>query len=137
MRLQSTREEDDWTARSNSSSSWSLRSAPSWVGADPDDRRRGFVFPGPAAMASSLVDVRQRRDGMPFAMTVVFFVASFLTLAVLFWPYMILHQVTAANVAPEKSLAFLFWAQGVFVLPVIVIYIEVIYWAIRGKLRHS
>jgi hypothetical protein len=41
------------------------------------------------AMAGVFIGVRERRDGMPFAMTVVFFTASFLTLAVLFWPYMI------------------------------------------------
>ena len=37
--------------------------------------------------------------------------------------------------APEKSLAFLFWGAGVFVLPVIAIYSGVVYWLFRGKLR--
>jgi cytochrome d ubiquinol oxidase subunit II len=98
------------------------------------------VFPGLAllAMAGILLGVRERRDGMPFAMTVAFFIASFLTLAVLFWPYMIPYQVTVADAAaPEKSLSFLFWGAGVFVLPVIVIYTAAVYWAFRGKLRHA
>jgi cytochrome bd ubiquinol oxidase subunit II len=94
------------------------------IGADLSNRLWGLVFPGigSLAMAGVLIGVRQRRDGMPFAMTVVFFLASFLTLAVLFWPYMISYQVTVADAAaPEKSLSFLFWGAGVFVLPVIVI----------------
>jgi cytochrome bd ubiquinol oxidase subunit II len=110
------------------------------VGADLSNRVWGLIFPGIGllAMAGILIGVRQRRDGMPFAMTVVFFVASFLTLAVLFWPYMIPYQVTVADAAaPDKSLSFLFWGAGVFVLPVIVIYTAVVYWAFRGKLRDA
>jgi cytochrome bd ubiquinol oxidase subunit II len=110
------------------------------IGADLSDRLWGLIFPGIGllAMAGILIGVRQRRDSMPFAMTVAFFIASFLTLAVLFWPYMIPYQVTVADAAaPEKSLSFLFWGAGVFVLPVIVIYTAVVYWAFRGKLRHA
>jgi cytochrome d ubiquinol oxidase subunit II len=89
------------------------------IGADLSDRLWGLVYPvvGLLAMAGILLGVRQRRDGMPFAMTVVFFVASFLTLAVLFWPYMIPYQMTVADAAaPDKSLSFLFWGAGLFVL---------------------
>ena len=110
------------------------------IGADLSNRYWGLMFPGLAllAMAGILVGARGRRDGIPFAMTVAFFSASFLTLAVLFWPYMIPYQVTVADAAaPEKSLSFLFWGAGVFVLPVIVIYTAVVYWAFRGKLRHA
>jgi len=110
------------------------------IGADLADRRWGLVFPGLGllAMAGVFIGVRQRRDGVPFAMTVAFFFAAFLTLAVLFWPYMIPYQVTVANAAaPDKSLTFLFWGAGVFVLPVIVIYTAVVYWVFRGKLRHG
>jgi cytochrome bd ubiquinol oxidase subunit II len=109
------------------------------IGGDIGGRLWGLVFPGLGllAMAGVFVGVRQRRDGIPFAMTVTFFIAAFLTLAVLFWPYMIPYQVTVADAAaPEKSLSFLFWGAGVFVLPVIVIYTAVVYWAFRGKLRH-
>jgi cytochrome bd ubiquinol oxidase subunit II len=110
------------------------------IGSDLSNRLWGLIFPGIGllAIAGILIGVRQRRDGMPFAMTVVFFIASFLTLAVLFWPYMIPYQVTVADAAaPEKSLSILFWGAGVFVLPVIVIYTAVVYWAFRGKLRHA
>src|SRR5262249_40779155 len=101
------------------------------IGADLNNRLWGLVFPGIGllAMGGVLIGVRERRDGMPFAMTVAFFIASFLSLAVLFWPYMIPYQVTIADAAaPDKSLSFLFWGAGVFVLPVIVIYTAVVYW---------
>jgi cytochrome d ubiquinol oxidase subunit II len=71
-------------------------------------------------------------------MTVVFFTAAFLTLAVLFWPYMIPYAITVGNAAaPDKSLSFLFWGAGVFVLPVIAIYTAVVYWVFRGKLHRG
>jgi cytochrome bd ubiquinol oxidase subunit II len=110
------------------------------IGADLADRLWGLVFPGLGllAIAGVLIGVRERRDGVPFAMTVAFFIASFLSLAVLFWPYMIPYQVTVADAAaPDKSLSFLFWGAGVFVLPVIAIYTAVVYWVFRGKLRHA
>jgi cytochrome d ubiquinol oxidase subunit II len=98
----------------------------------------GLVFPviGLLAMFGIFSSVRRRRDGGPFAMTVLFFLASFATLAVLFWPYMIPYSVTVANAAaPEASLAFLFWGAGLFVLPVIAIYTIGVYWLFRGKMR--
>jgi len=98
----------------------------------------GLVFPliGLLAMYGVLAATRRRRDAWPFTLTAVFFIAAFLSLAVMFWPYMIPYSVTISGAAaPEKSLAFLFWGAGVFVLPVIAIYTAVVYWAFRGKLR--
>ena len=50
-----------------------------------------YVFPvvGAYAMAGNPVGVGKLRDGLPFALIVVFFVAAFLSLGVTFWPYMI------------------------------------------------
>jgi cytochrome d ubiquinol oxidase subunit II len=71
-------------------------------------------------------------------MTVVLFVAAFLSLAVMFWPYMIPYSVTiAAAAAPDASLSFLFWGAGLFVLPVIGLYTAVVYWLFRGKQREG
>ena len=51
---------------------------------------------------------------------------------------MIPYQVTVPDAAaPDKSLSFLFWGAGPFVLPVIVIDAAVVYRAFRGKLRHA
>jgi cytochrome bd ubiquinol oxidase subunit II len=100
------------------------------------DRTWGLIFPviGLAAMGGVLLGVHWRRDGLPFVMTTVFFVAAFLSLAVLFWPYMIPYRITVANAAaPDASLSFLFWG-AVVVLPVIAIYTITVYWLFRGKL---
>jgi cytochrome d ubiquinol oxidase subunit II len=102
----------------------------------------GLIFPaiGLLAMYGVLTAARRRRDAWPFALAAVFFVAALLSLAVMFWPYMIPYTITVGNAAaPEKSLSFLFWGAGVFVLPVIAIYIytAVVYWLFRGKLRKA
>jgi cytochrome d ubiquinol oxidase subunit II len=110
------------------------------IGTEFAGRSWGVIFPvlGLLAVAGIFLGVRSRRDSMPFLMTVVFFITSFLTLAVLFWPYMIPYQVTVANAAaPDKSLSFLFWGAGVFVLPVIAVYTAAVYWVFRGKLHHG
>lgn len=94
------------------------------------------MFPalGLLAIGGVFMRVRWRRDGMPFAMTVLFFMAAFLTLAVLFWPFMIPYQVTVASAAaPEASLSFPSWGAFV-VLPVIAIYTTSVFWLFRGKL---
>ena len=95
------------------------------------------IFPalGALALVGVLVGARKRRDGWPFAMSAMFFLMAFLTLAVMFWPYMIPYSITVSNAAaPAQSLEFMFYA-GVVVLPVIVIYSAVVYWIFRGKLR--
>ena len=97
----------------------------------------GLVFPaiGVLALAGILVGARQKRDGWPFAMTALFFLAAFLSLGVMFWPYMIPYSITVAGAAaPEASLRFLFYG-GVVVLPVIAAYTIGVYWVFRGKVR--
>ncbi len=101
-------------------------------------RAWGFVFPaiGVLAVLGIFTGARSRLDSWPFAMTVLFFLSSFATLAVMFWPYMIPYSITVANAAaPDASLSFLFWGAGLFVLPVIAIYTISVYWFFRGKMR--
>jgi cytochrome d ubiquinol oxidase subunit II len=102
------------------------------------NRRWGSIFPflGLLAMVGIFASVRLRREAWPFALTVLFFFAAFLTLAVMFWPYMIPYSITVADAAaPQTSLSFLFWGAGLFVLPIIAIYTGTVYWLFRGKLR--
>jgi cytochrome d ubiquinol oxidase subunit II len=102
-------------------------------------RTWGLVFPlvGALAVLGILLGARWRRDGWPFAMTALFFLMAFLTLAVLFWPYMIPYSLTIADTAaPEQSLAFLFYGT-VFILPVVFAYTIAVYWIFRGKLQRS
>jgi cytochrome d ubiquinol oxidase subunit II len=101
------------------------------------DRGWGWVFPvlALAALIGTLAAVRARRDGLPFALTTLFFIAAFLTLGVMFWPYMVPYALTVDNAAaPDASLRFLFYG-GVFVLPVIAIYTNGVYWLFRGKAK--
>ena len=99
------------------------------------ERPWGFAFPalGVAALAGILVGAHKKRDDLPFAMTVLFFLAAFLSLGVMFWPYMIPYSITVVDAAaPDASLGFLFYG-GVVVLPVIAIYTIGVYWVFRGK----
>jgi cytochrome bd ubiquinol oxidase subunit II len=103
-------------------------------------RAWGWVFPAIGLMAiyGVFAGAQRRRDGWPFAMTVLFFLSSFATLTVLFWPYMIPYSVTVGSAAaPEASLSFLFWGAGLFVLPVIAIYTIAVYWLFRGKMQRG
>ena len=105
---------------------------------DLQTRRWGLVFPaiGVLALAALAFGVhRKRHDAVPFAMTVLFFVAAFLSLGVMFWPYMIPYSITVGQAAaPDASLQFLFYG-GVVVLPVIAAYTIGVYWVFRGKVR--
>jgi cytochrome bd ubiquinol oxidase subunit II len=100
-------------------------------------RSWGVIFPsiGALALASIAMGARWRHDALPFALTALFFLAAFLSLGVMFWPYMIPYSITVANAAaPDASLAFLFYG-GIVVLPAIAVYTIGVYWVFRGKVR--
>jgi cytochrome bd ubiquinol oxidase subunit II len=97
-----------------------------------------FVFPtiGIVAAIVLAVSVRHRRDGLPYYMVVLIFVAAFGTLAISFWPYMIPFTITIEDAAaPHSSLAFMFWGEGLFVFPLLLVYTAVSYTVFRGKVR--
>src|SRR5271167_22428 len=104
------------------------------------ERSWGMIFPvlGFAALLGTLIaSRRRRRDHVPFALSLLFFVCSYLTLGVMLWPYMIPYSVTVANAsAPDASLGFLFYG-GVIVLPVIAVYTLGVYWVFRGKTQRG
>ncbi len=85
------------------------------------DRPWGWVFPaaGVAALVAVVLASRARRDIGPFACTVLFFLCAYLSLGVMFWPYMVPYELTVGDAAaPDVSLRFLFYG-GVVVIPVI------------------
>lgn len=103
------------------------------------DRAWGLVFPvaAIAALGSAVMSALARRDGLTFALTVLFFFAAYLTLGVMFWPYMVPYSITVSKAAaPDASLSFFFYG-GVVVLPVIALYTAGVYWVFRGKVQRE
>jgi cytochrome d ubiquinol oxidase subunit II len=97
-----------------------------------------FVFPaiGIVAALVAAASVRHRRDGVPFYMVALIFTAAFGTLAISFWPYMIPFSITIEEAAaPHSSLAFMFWGEGLFVFPLMLLYTVISYTVFRGKVR--
>jgi cytochrome bd ubiquinol oxidase subunit II len=95
-----------------------------------------FVFPAIGIVAAIVlaVSVRTRRDGLPFYMVALMFTAAFGTLAISFWPYMIPFSITVEQAAaPHSSLAFMFWGEGLFVFPLMLLYTVISYTVFRGK----
>ena len=95
-----------------------------------------FVFPfiGIVAGIVLAMSVRRRREQEPFYMVTATFAAAFGTFALSFWPYMIPFSITVqAAAAPHSSLAFMFWGEGLFVLPLMLVYTAISYGVFRGK----
>jgi cytochrome bd ubiquinol oxidase subunit II len=96
-----------------------------------------FVFPliGIIAALGAAWSVRRRRDDVPFLMVGLIFLAAFGTLAFSFWPYMIPFSITIEEAAaPHSSLAFMFWGEGLFVFPLMLLYTAISLSAFRGKI---
>jgi cytochrome bd ubiquinol oxidase subunit II len=97
-----------------------------------------FVFPAISVIAAIALahSVRKRRDGAPFYMVALIFAAAFGTLAISFWPFMIPFSITISEAAaPHSSLAFMFWGEGLFVFPLMLIYTAISYTVFRGKVK--
>jgi cytochrome bd ubiquinol oxidase subunit II len=96
-----------------------------------------FVFPMIGALAAGTLafSVHRREDALPFPMVALVFVAAFATLAISFWPYMIPFSVTIEEAAgPPSSLAFMFWGEGLFVFPLMLLYTTISLTVFRGKI---
>jgi cytochrome d ubiquinol oxidase subunit II len=102
------------------------------------DRPYLLVFPviGVVAAVTLARSVRKRQDDAPFYMVSLIFAAAFGTLAISFWPYMIPFSITIDEAAaPHSSLAFMFWGEGLFVFPLMLVYTAISYSVFRGKVR--
>ena len=99
-----------------------------------------LIFPAIGVIAALVAadSIRRRRDGVPFYMVALIFAAAFGTLAISFWPYMIPFSITIEEAAaPHSSLAFMFWGEGLFVFPLMLIYTAISYTVFRGKVRST
>jgi cytochrome d ubiquinol oxidase subunit II len=97
-----------------------------------------LVFPAIGVVAAIVAaeSVRRRRDAVPYYTVALIFAAAFGTLAISFWPYMIPFSITIEEAAaPHSSLAFMFWGEGLFVFPLMLIYTVISYTVFRGKVR--
>jgi cytochrome d ubiquinol oxidase subunit II len=97
-----------------------------------------LVFPAIGVIAAlvAAASVRRRWDGAPFYMVAPIFAAAFGTLAISFWPYMIPFSITIEEAAaPHSSLAFMFWGEGLFVFPLMLVYTAISYTVFQGKVR--
>ena len=102
------------------------------------DRPYLLIFPmiGVVALLTLAVSVARRRDHLPVMMISLIFLAAFCTLAISFWPYMIPFSITIADAAaPSSSLSFMFWGEGLFIFPLMLIYTATAYRVFRGKVR--
>lgn len=104
------------------------------------DRPSLFVFPVVGALAAITLaaSVHRHQDALPFPMVALIFVAAFGTLAISFWPYMIPFSITIEQAAaPHASLAFMFWGEGLFVFPLMLLYTVISLTVFRGKVAAS
>jgi cytochrome d ubiquinol oxidase subunit II len=110
---------------------YNLRVLSRWI-----ERPYLFAIPliGVVLCSVLIVGARQAWEKAPFYLVAATFAAAFGTLAVSFWPYMIPFSVTITEAAaPHSSLAFMFWGEGLFVLPLMLLYTAVSYRVFRGK----
>jgi cytochrome d ubiquinol oxidase subunit II len=99
-----------------------------------------FVFPMAGVTAAALLgaSVKNRWDVVPFITVVIIFASAFGTLALSFWPYMVPFSITIDQAAaPHSSLSFMFWGAGLFVFPLMLVYVAFNYGVFRGKDRPS
>lgn len=100
------------------------------------DRPYLFVFPAIGAIAALVLaaSILRHNDYWPFYTVAIIFVSAFGTLALSFWPYMIPFVITIDEAAaPYSSLAFMFWGEGLFVFPLMLLYTAIGYRVFRGK----
>jgi cytochrome d ubiquinol oxidase subunit II len=120
---------------SSSSTRWPKTSDHRWL-----ERPYLFVFPAIGARQRLW---RRQRPSPPGWMAVLYgraliFISAFGTLAISFWPYMIPFVITIDDAAaPHSSLAFMFWGEGLFVFPLMLIYTAISYYVFRGKVRST
>jgi cytochrome bd ubiquinol oxidase subunit II len=102
------------------------------------DRPYLLIFPAIGAVAAGVLanSILRHDDCWPFRMVTLIFISAFATLALSFWPYMIPFVVTIeSGAAPHSSLAFMFWGEGLFVFPLMLLYSAIGYRVFRGKVQ--
>ncbi|MGK0373300.1 MAG: cytochrome d ubiquinol oxidase subunit II [Glaciecola sp.] len=74
-----------------------------------------------------------RKNWLPFAITILVFVSCFFGLVVSFYPYVVPGQLTIFEAASSAESLRIILVGAMIVIPVIFIYTAVSYYAFRGK----
>ena len=104
------------------------------------DRPYLFVFPAIGAAAACMLasSILRRDDYWPFHMVSLIFISAFGTLALSFWPYMVPFAITIDEAAaPHSSLAFMFWGEGLFIFPLMLVYVATGFRVFKGKFNSA
>jgi cytochrome d ubiquinol oxidase subunit II len=102
------------------------------------DRPYLFSFPAIGTVAAMVLaaSILRQNDYWPFPMVALIFASAFGTLALSFWPYMIPFVISIDEAAaPHSSLAFMFWGEGLFVFPLMLLYTAVGYRVFSNKVK--
>ena len=98
-----------------------------------------FLAPVPlvtaALAAGTWVTLGQRRDAVPFALSIGLFLMSYLGLAISLWPFIVPFRYTLWQAASSESTQAFLLVGTLFLLPVILLYTGWSYWVFRGKVR--
>ena len=100
------------------------------------DRPYLLVFPAIGAGAACVLasSILRHDDYWPFHMVALIFAMAFGTLAFSFWPYMVPFAITIEQAAaPHSSLAFMFWGEGLFIFPLMLLYTATGFRVFKGK----
>ena len=104
------------------------------------DRPYLFVFPAIGAAAACVLasSILRHDDYWPFHMVSLIFATAFGTLALSFWPYMVPFAITIDEAAaPHSSLAFMFWGEGLFIFPLMLLYVATGFRVFKGKFNSA
>jgi cytochrome bd ubiquinol oxidase subunit II len=104
------------------------------------DRPYLSIFPAIGVVAACVLafSILRNDDYWPFHMVSLIFVSAFGTLALSFWPYMVPFSITIDEAAaPHSSLAFMFWGEGLFVFPLMLLYVATGFRVFKGKFEQA
>jgi cytochrome bd ubiquinol oxidase subunit II len=94
------------------------------------------LFPAVGIVACIILGVatKRRYTRAPYLCGMVIFATAFATLAASFYPYIVPFSITIREAAaPPSSQHFVFWGEGLFVLPITIAYTLIIYFVFKGK----
>jgi len=81
------------------------------------------------------VNLRAKRELMPFLLSLALFGLSFVGLGISLYPYIVPQEITIWDAAaPASSQLFMLVGAGVMI-PIILAYTGYAYWIFRGKVR--